>query len=123
MPFSPYALTRSDNSSIPVAADRNPWMASPFVKAKKEFNEFDPDGDRDAIRAGNTVGHRGDGQNVLFTDFHVSFERTSFCGIEDDNIFTYWNLDDRIRGMPPSLGSEPAGPTDSLLVNDPWIPR
>ena len=122
MPYGPHPLTTSSEPGMAVAADRNPWIASPFRKARY-FKSFDPEGDWQAKRAGNALAHKGDGQNVLFLDSHVGFERHSFCGIENDNIFTYWNRDDRIRGMPPSLGSEPADPTDSLLVNDPAIPR
>jgi hypothetical protein len=121
MPFGPYALTRSSDRGTPVAADRNPWMVSPFVKAKKEFSKFDPDGDRKAIRAGNAVGHRGNGQNVLFIDFHVGFEKIAFCGVNDDNIYTYWDDDDIRRGAPPVLGSPPQDRLDSLLVHDPPI--
>ena len=42
--------------------------------------------------------------------------------LENDNIFTCWNQDDRIRGAEPGLRIEPAEPaeaTDSMLVNDP----
>ena len=119
MPFGPYALTISDDSSIPVAADRNPWMDSPFAKTNKDFSKFDPDGKREAIRAGNAIGHRGDGQNVLFIDLHVNFKKISFCGVNDDNIYTYWNAEDIRRGAPPVMGSEPQDRLDSLLVHDP----
>ena len=37
----------------------------------------------------------------------------------NDNIFTRWHQDDRIRGTEPGHSIEPAAPTDSLLVNDP----
>lgn len=119
MPFGPYALSRSNNSSTPVAADRNPWMASPFVRAKKEFNKFDPDGKRETIRVGNTIAHNEDGQNVLFTDLHVRFERIPFCGVNNDNIYTYWDGEDLRRGAPPVFGSQPQDRLDSLLVHDP----
>ena len=119
MPFGPHGLTRSSNPGMPVVADRNPWMPSSLVKAKNDFSRFDPDGKRQAIRAGNTVGHRGDGQNVLFADFHVRFEKISFCGVDDDNIYTYWNGEDIRRGAPPVLGSQPQDRLDSLLVHDP----
>ena len=34
------------------------------------------------------MAHQGEGQNVLFMDSHVEFEKRSFCGIEEDNIYT-----------------------------------
>jgi hypothetical protein len=122
-PYGLYALTTSSEPGMAVAADRNPWIASPFARAKKDFGKFDPDGGREKIRAGNAVAHREDGQNVLFLDAHVGFEKHSFCGINDDNIYTYWDGGDIRRGTPPTLGSEPADPCDSLLVNDPAIPQ
>ena len=39
--------------------------------------------------------------------------------LENDNIFTRWDRDDKIRGSEPELRIEPAEATDSLLVNDP----
>ena len=56
-------------------------------------------------------------------DAHVSFEKLSFCAVNDDNIYTYWDGEDKVRGTPPALGSQPADPCDSLLVNDPAIPQ
>jgi hypothetical protein len=120
-PYSAYALTTACEPGFAVAADRNPWMASPFVKAR-DFGRFNPDGDREAIRGGNAVAHKYDGQNVLFVDNHVGFEKDSFCGINDDNIYTSWDGQDIRRGVPPKLGSQPADRLDSLLVNDPPVP-
>jgi len=122
MPFGLYALTTSSDPNLAVAADRNPWIDSPFKKAR-DFNAFDPDGSKEAIRAGNTITHATDAQNVLFLDAHVGQEKQSFCGLNDDNIYTYWNGEDKRRGTPPKLGSKPADRTDSLLVNDPAIPK
>jgi hypothetical protein len=36
----------------------------------------------------NSQNHKGLGQNVLFADMHVNFERTPFAGMDDDNIYT-----------------------------------
>jgi len=122
MPYGLYALTTSSEPNMAVAADRNPWQDSPFKKAS-DFNAFNPDGDREAIKAGNCISHQGDGQNVLFMDAHVSFQRYSFCAVNDDNIYTYWDGPDIRRGAFPVLGSQPADRLDSMLVNDPAIPR
>jgi len=121
-PYGPYALTTSSEPGSPVLADRNPWFDSPFARAG-DFSKFDPDGDRKALRAGNTLAHKTDGQNVLFVDAHASFEKVPICGVNDDNIYTYWNRQDVRRGSRPKLGSQPADRLDSLLVNDPALPR
>jgi hypothetical protein len=59
----------------------------------------------------------------MFLDTHVSWEWRSYCGFEDDNIYTFWDGTDKVRGRPPKFGSQPAGAKDSLLVNDPPAPR
>jgi hypothetical protein len=118
MPYSDYALTLSSDHNLAVAADRNPWMLSPAGQVK-DFKLFDPDGDRIAVNAGNSPSHQGDSQNVLFADIHVNQEKTSACGLNDDNIYTSWDGQDIRRGIPPKLGSKPADMPDSLLVNDP----
>ncbi len=118
MPFGLYALTTSSEPGMAVAADRNPWMDSSGASAK-DISLFDPDGGREAVKVGNAVAHEEEGQNVLFLDSHVGFEERSACGINDDNIYTYWDGGDIRRGGTPVLGSEPSGRLDSLLVHDP----
>jgi hypothetical protein len=100
-----------------VAADRNPWQDSPGASAK-DISLFDPDGGKEMVKIGNAIQHQEDAQNVLFLDIHVSQEKRPFCGINDDNIYTFWDGGDiRIGGM-PTIGSTPQDRLDSLLVND-----
>jgi prepilin-type N-terminal cleavage/methylation domain-containing protein len=119
MPFGLYALTTSSEPGLAVAADRNPYIASPAAEAKAFPGAFAPDGGTEAVKAGNATQHQEDGQNVLFNDNHVSFEKKPFCGVNDDNIWTYWDGGDvRIGAMPVAFASEPQDRTDSLLVHD-----
>jgi hypothetical protein len=123
MPFGLYALTTSSEPGMPVAADRNPWMDSPAGAAKHPSGppRFTPTGGTEAIKVGNAIAHNEDGQNVLFLDSHVYFEKRSFCGINDDNIYTFWDGGDIRNGTVgglPNIGSEPQGRLDSLLVHD-----
>lgn len=123
MPFGLYALTTSSGRNMPIAADRNPWIRSPSGE-RKEIQYFNPDGGREAVKAGNSFAHEEEGQNVLFVDGHVNFEDRSFCGVNSDNIYTYWNGGDIRRGGMPVLGaSEPKDRTDSFLVNEPGTPK
>lgn len=122
IPYGLYRLTTALEPGLAIAADRNPWIDSPFEKAG-DFRAFDPNGGPKAVRAGNTFAHYRDGQNVLFLDNHVGFEDRSFCGFNDDNIYTYWDGTDIRRGAPPTLGNHPADGMDSLLVNDPATPK
>jgi hypothetical protein len=122
MPFGFYALTTSSEPGMAVAADRNPWMSSPAAAAKQYPGPFHPDGLDEHKKYANAIAHEEEGQNVLFLDTHVGFEERSFCGINDDNIYTYWDGGDIRVGAPPVLGSMPADRMDSLLVHDPVTP-
>jgi hypothetical protein len=123
MLYGPYRLTvSSSDPAMAIAGDRNPWMDAPAAKAK-DFSLFTPEippfnGTSDQARQGNTSRHKGDGQSVLFLDTHATFEKRSYCGFENDNIYTSWEGADKIRGQPPKFGSQPVGAKDSLLVND-----
>ena len=116
-------------AGLAVAADRSPWIASPNYKAN-DFTKFKPDmnfrpyinawkGTAQEARYGNSPNNRMDGQNVLFIDGHVDFEKRPFVGIDNDNIYTRWDVTDKIRGLPPDMTSQPADKKDSLLVHDP----
>ena len=122
LPFDLYALNTAFPPGVAVAADRNPWMGSPSAEAK-EMALFIPTGGREAIKAGNAAAHGSEGQNVLFLDGHVAFEKEPFCGVSNDNIYTFWDGTDIRRGGKPFLTSCPKDRTDSFLVNDPLRPR
>ena len=118
VPFGLYALTTSSEPGLAVAADRNPLMDSPMSDARPWPGIFAPDGGSDAKKAANAFQHQDDGQNVLFLDWHVTFEKTPCCGVNEDNIWTYWSGADYKIGLQPVTGSIPKGRTDSLLVHD-----
>ncbi len=104
VPFGP-KRTRAhegmDNRMV-LAADKGPyvdatvaipppslaWDASP--KSWKPYNSWN---------------HAREGQNVLFADGHVSFERTPTVGVDHDNIYTVatdnWLTASRVRGESP----------------------
>jgi len=68
---------------------------------------------------GNSPSHQGDSQNVLFVDIHVEQAKSPACGVNDDNIYTYWgNSSDIRRGTLPSPQTMPSDREDSYLVND-----
>ena len=124
MPFGLYALTTSSEPGMAVAGDRSPWLASPAASAKI-FSQFNPAGTNiDAQKYGNSISHQEDGQNVLFMDSHVYFEKRAYCAINDDNIYTYWtspagsDIDRKLGSAPVVGGSEPRDRKDSFLVHD-----
>jgi prepilin-type N-terminal cleavage/methylation domain-containing protein len=117
VPFGLYALTTSSEPGMAVAADRNPWMDSPGASAN-DISLFVPEGGKEAVQVGNAIAHQGDAQNVLFLDIHVGQEKRSYCGINDDNIYTLWDGGDIRKGAVPTIGSEPMDRLDSLLCHD-----
>ena len=117
IPFGLYALTTSSEPGMAVAADRNPFIEQPMAEPKN-YARFQIEGSREAIKAGNAHQHDDEGQNVLFLDSHVAFEKVPYCGINDDNIYTFWDGGDIRRGGLPSFASSPQDRTDSLLVHD-----
>ena len=118
MPFGLYALTTSSEPGMAVAADKNPWMDSPAAAGKDFPGLFNPDGGKEAVKVGNAIAHQEDAQNVLFLDIHIGQEKNTFCGINDDNIYTFWDGGDIRFGTPPVIGSTPQNRLDSLLVHD-----
>ena len=117
MPFSMYSLTSSSLPRMAVVADRNPFIVSPMAEPK-DISLFVPEGGREAIKIGNAWQHQENGQNVLFMDTHVSFEKAPYCGVDDDNIYTFWDGGDIRKGTQPFVGSGPQDRVDSLLVHD-----
>jgi len=125
LPYGLYALTVSSEPGMAVAADRNPWIKSPAAEAKTPFTNFKPDvqpwnGTAEQAKYGNAIAHQEDGQNVMFMDGHVDFEKRAYCGIENDNIYTYLaaGLGYPQIGAPPVAGSGPGHRKDSFLVHD-----
>jgi prepilin-type N-terminal cleavage/methylation domain-containing protein len=127
VPFGSYALTVSSEPGFAVAADRNPWLKSP-AGDPPAFNLFKPDltgytgGTTETAKAGNAVSHQSEGQNVMFLDTHVDFEKRAYCSLEDDNIYTVSTVADQgsALGTPATTASyTPLNRKDSVLIHDP----
>jgi len=140
MVYAPFRPQSPKSLSMVVAADRNPWIDSPWSKAA-DFSRFRPKHGLFNRNLGNSRAHRGDGQNRLFLAGHVFGSHCSYATIngyhmrswdekheleivEDDNIYTSWDGQDRQRGIAPKpYVSKPAHEFDSLVVNDPPLGR
>ena len=127
MPFGIYALTVSSEPGFAVASERNPWLKSPAGDAGN-FGLFQPDltgypGSSEDAKYGNCISHQSEGQNVLFLDSHVNFEKRSYCSVEDDNIFTISrnpNTGDELGNQPTGSANDvPTNRKDTLCVHDP----
>jgi len=119
-PSGTSALTTSSDSGMAVAGDRNPWLDFPGGEGK-DFTLFVFDGTTEQQKYGNAVAHQEDGQNVLFLDTHVTFERRAYCAIDDDNVYTMYpsdaEADEKKEGTPPPPVL-PGDRRDSLLINN-----
>jgi len=127
-PFDIFALTTSSSPGMAVAADPNPWITSPSGKRTGRTDlitqppTYGPDMSTETAKAGNALTHQEEGQNVLFLDSHVEFAKKPLCGINDDNIYTFWNSTTIYTGEYPMNAtpstSDPKRRSDSYLVND-----
>ena len=129
-PFGDFALTTAHEPTMAVMADRSPWL-DPTVDRIKAWANFRPDvypyeGNATQAKMGNSRSYKGEGQNVLFLDSHVSFEKRAYVGIENDNIYTMQYEDDPnsiALGKRPvpydEIASQPRSRRDSVLLQEP----
>ena len=93
-----YSVGVSSTPGMPVMADRNPFIQkNNFADAALyEWTGTGTSGsvDETSIPAGNATAHQKDGQNVLYADFHVTFEKQANVGLQQDNIYTTWGASD-----------------------------
>jgi prepilin-type N-terminal cleavage/methylation domain-containing protein len=141
-----WPISTVSNPVSPLCADRNPWLdrnAASYVEGSANPNA-DPDEDPatwlesttadgpagqyyDPDKTENAAAHLREGQNVLFNDSHVSFEKTPNCGVENDNIWKHWGQDEgedydpeeREVGQPGETGSQTPDGIGSSLTNAP----
>jgi len=94
--------------------------------------DWDTENDKyiDDKQTGNAAAHGREGQNVLYQDIHVVFEKYPNCGIENDNIWKCWtegSPDDEEKQVRPSPYTDvltktgdghPWSAKDAYLVNE-----
>ncbi len=67
----------------------------------------------------NSRNHGGEGQNVLFVDDHVTFNKKPLAGVNNDNIYTVQSgsaLRDTLIGLRPDDRLGPMTATDTVIV-------
>ena len=75
------------DSRFPVMADENPYFY-PEDKPTRGGHGYPTNRGAGQSPNGNSLNHLEEGQNILFADSHVSFEKDPTQGIEGDNIYT-----------------------------------
>ena len=101
-----HCWTNTLNSNFPIVADMNPGGDG--------FKTLTAKSARADLQKGNSTNHGGDGQNVLFGDGHVQFDKTPFCGVQEDNLYTF-GPSGKDKGGDGVIGSA-AGRDDSILL-------
>jgi prepilin-type N-terminal cleavage/methylation domain-containing protein/prepilin-type processing-associated H-X9-DG protein len=161
-----YPVNSNSAPASPLAADRNPTLDTNvnYIKSQsgapggvkmstdaavrtpfERWADSAPPSYTDPDFLYNSFAHQREGQNVLFNDGHVRFEKTANVGIDNDNIWQSWPSAEPLTpstdakkqrevaglfvnaGLPPSLGASaynastnftPRGNGDSLLINE-----
>ena len=89
---SGYRWNGNQSPEFPVAADLNPGKRGTDITDPA----YHPNAQWDLLRLGNSTNHNRDGQNILYGDGHVDFQKTPFAGVRRDNIYTQAANDGRI---------------------------
>ena len=88
--------TTERDARMPLGADRGPWGALEVSgwTSLPEPTGVNADSSPDAWRQWNSPNHGGtgdgEGQNIMYCDSHVEFEKKPCVGIGYDNIYTTW---------------------------------
>lgn len=130
------------DSRMPLSADKGPYYqqhedgAEPddTGRVPDQRNTLEPPTEWDGESATNVIkysneewrsynsgNHNTEGQNILFVDGHVDFERKPIAGIHHDNIFTAVNgngYTEQIDSLIGTVGDKfaPLTQTDSYLI-------
>ncbi len=131
-----YVINALSHPGSPLCADRSPYydinaevrIDSSLAHPASQWTVGTVTEYRDKDRKVNSACHQFEGQNVLFNDHHVSFEKYPNVGINEDNIYLYWpnptpNTYDREVGWEQdklfNLGdNDPQDLRDAFLVNE-----
>ncbi len=116
---SVYPVTSTSNPAMAVLADRSPYWDKVTVDsgAAALYNWDTVTNCRvkpESIPNGNNAYHQRDGQNVLFVDQHVKFEKSASCGVEMDNIYTTWGVNATIANALDQCATTGRGKTKQV---------
>ena len=75
----------------------SPWFNyGSFVLSGKQgqWPQIITASDESSWRSGSGQFHDGMGQNVLFADGHIAYEKQPNMGVKNDNIYTFWSVEE-----------------------------
>jgi prepilin-type N-terminal cleavage/methylation domain-containing protein len=103
------------NSEFALMADVNPGKSA-SSSARDVTLPKDENAPSSEMRKANSANHRGDGQNVLFGDFHVEFVQHPFVGSRRDNVYTVGGSTDGSVTTSTTIVGSPKWRADSVLL-------
>jgi prepilin-type N-terminal cleavage/methylation domain-containing protein/prepilin-type processing-associated H-X9-DG protein len=104
------------SSDFATAADQNPGSIGEVAAGlDTNLSNCVVGAARSIMVSGNTLNHKGDGQNVLYADGHAEFQQTCLCGSNNDNIYTAAASTSTTDGS-SAAGVDPVTATDSVLL-------
>lgn len=122
--------TTDRDARMPLAADKGPFGAAAEAGIGTGANlgaavsTWDPSmwAENNANSPNHGGINAGEGQNILYADFHAEFIKNPIDGIGRDNIYTRWAntapaMNDKIRGTGPTPGNYvlPLGDEDTVI--------
>jgi len=137
MPFGKRARPNQNlDTRMPLMSDKGPYFeadtkvaSTNWTKDKLATNVVVPNfgnapadwfkADNDQWRPYNSRNHNGEGQNVMYVDDHVEFQKRPIAGINNDNIFTVqadYTLVGGMGGVIPGNKKGPRTGTDAVIV-------
>ena len=129
-PFVGFPISPSSTSGKAIMSDRSPWIddtgvykapvtvASTVTTAPQLLAKIWKDATAENKKGASSQAHQQEGQNVLFNDSHVSFEKAVTCGVGEDNIYTYWTTITNPTDLNKQGGKNVAA-TSSVQVRNP----
>ena len=102
-----YRLSNKLTADFALAADLNPGVdnrSNVFLATTTST--------KNQLAQANSDNHEKDGENVLYGDYHVAWNTTPLCGMQNDNIYT------AKTAVSPNVESSPADAMDSVLLPD-----
>ena len=124
-------VTAVSSPGSPVCADRNLYLdknADDYIDEPPLPLWDTEEGYIDTEKHGNSASHQQEGQNVLYQDIHVEFEKYPNVGVDKDNIYKRWQRgwtsptqpQMQIEGVRPLKEGDgwPETERDAYLVNE-----